>query len=378
MKNAIMQTAVIDCFLSHNLGDDLFLLTLVKRYPHVRFIITADSSYVYLARMFANIAFFSEGRARPDSSIFVQMLHHHKPMNKRLKLISSADAMVTIGGSLYIESAAGKTLRTVIAEQRRFMRDIRFARVARHYFILGANFGPYHSTAYRRFYESFFRKYCDDVCFRDKYSAGLFRDLNVVRYAPDVLFNAYLPQVNKQRKIFISVVDLYQSNKFGTLTDKAKAYDLMILRYAAKYASTGYDVVFCSFSKPEGDENAVNRLLNQAKSLGINVRPLFYSANMRTVLEELASAEIVIGTRFHATILGLLAGAQVLPLIYSAKTAHVLEDMGFDLSHAIDLEKNDWMNLRDDMLPLPASFDSSAAKVQSLQQFTALDKFFAE
>ena len=31
----------VDCYLSHNLGDDLFLFTLLKRYPNVMFNVNA-------------------------------------------------------------------------------------------------------------------------------------------------------------------------------------------------------------------------------------------------------------------------------------------------------------------------------------------------
>ena len=37
----------------------------------------------------------------------------------------------------------------------------------------------------------------------------------------------------------------------------------------------------------------------------------------------------MIATRFHGTILALDAGRPVLPVIYSDKTRHVLEDLGF-------------------------------------------------
>ena len=74
-----------------------------------------------------------------------------------------------------------------------------------------------------------------------------------------------------------------------------------------------------------------------AKSERIAVRTLYYWNNIQEVLTELASSNTVIGTRFHAVILGLLAGAEVLPIMYSNKTGYVLDDLGFDMAHALIL-----------------------------------------
>ena len=50
-----MTTVMTDCYLSHNLGDDLFLTTLISRYPHVQFMVSADRSYDFLRGMFPNV-----------------------------------------------------------------------------------------------------------------------------------------------------------------------------------------------------------------------------------------------------------------------------------------------------------------------------------
>ena len=74
-----------------------------------------------------------------------------------------------------------RTLRAVVAEKRRFFRDKRNARKAAKYYVLGANFGPFYSKRYLSFYKKFFSNYCQDVCFRDRYSASLFSDVSNVQ-----------------------------------------------------------------------------------------------------------------------------------------------------------------------------------------------------
>lgn len=99
---------------------------------------------------------------------------------------------------------------------------------------------------------------------------------------------------------------------------------------------------------------------------------------MDEVLRELAASEIVVGTRFHATILGLVAGARVLPIMYSDKTKHVLEDIHFDMTDAVDLKR-----ATDDelvaMSPVrdATSFDVHDVIAAAQGQFAALDTYLS-
>lgn len=366
----------VDCYLSHNLGDDLFLFTLLKRYPNVMFNVNADCSYGYLTHDFNNANLVISGSNSDSGSLLLKMKRYCSNICEYLTELHNADALVTIGGSLYMENE-NRTLRAVVAEKRRFFRDKRNARKAAKYYVLGANFGPFYSKRYLSFYKKFFSNYCQDVCFRDRYSASLFSDVSNVRYAPDILFNVELPKVVRRKKLFISVVDLNQVNKFKNLSKKRLAYDQLIMKYIRKYDHLGYDIVLCSFSCPEGDEYAVRRLMQCAKSERIAVRTLYYWNNIQEVLTELASSNTVIGTRFHAVILGLLAGAEVLPIMYSNKTGYVLDDLGFDMAHAIDLKSENWMHYGH-KLPNPIAWNVSSSVVASAEQFSALDTFLGE
>lgn len=48
----MVKTIFVDCYLAHNLGDDLFLYTLLARYPETHFVIIADNSYSDLVDQF--------------------------------------------------------------------------------------------------------------------------------------------------------------------------------------------------------------------------------------------------------------------------------------------------------------------------------------
>ena len=254
-----------------------------------------------------------------------------------------------------------------------------YAKAARRYFILSANFGPFYTKRYVNSYRRFFDRYCTDVCFRDRYSAGLFSNVESVRSAPDVLFTADLPQTGKCRRAFFSVVDLNNTEKFAGIAGRRDAYEQWISRSIDECAADGYEIVLASFSAPEGDNKAVDRLATAARERGVAVRTVAYTDNMDEVLRELAASEIVIGTRFHATILGLVAGARVLPVMYSDKTKHVLTDMDFKIGGAIDLKR-----VTDDELfaVSPArdavAFDVSDVIAAAEGQFAAIDAFLGD
>ncbi|MEI3326743.1 MAG: polysaccharide pyruvyl transferase family protein [Thomasclavelia sp.] len=54
---------------------------------------------------------------------------------------------------------------------------------------------------------------------------------------------------------------------------------------------------------------------------------LYYTdTDLEGILNCIGSAEIVIATRFHAMILGWCMGKKTLPIVYSSKMTHVLEE----------------------------------------------------
>lgn len=328
----------VDCFMSHNVGDDLFLFTLARRYPDVIFHVIGADEYTYIQREIPNIVLeHEEAFHNGGGNLFSGIYRTVSKIASRKTRIVSCDAMVTIAGSIYMESR-NSNVKEIVGRAYRSYKDVTYAKAAKRYFILSANFGPFHTQKYVDSYRRFFEQHCTDVCFRDRYSANLFSGVKSVRYAPDVLFTASLPKVAKRRQTFFSVVDLDNTEKFASITGRRDAYERWISRSIDECAAEGYEIVLASFSTPEGDDKAVARLMAAAREHGVAVRSLVYTDNMDEVLRELAASEIVVGARFHATILGLVAGARVLPIMYSEKTRHVLQDIDFDMTDAIDLK----------------------------------------
>ena len=171
-----------------------------------------------------------------------------------------------------------------------------------------------------------------DVCFRDEYSYGLFRNVDTVRRAPDILFSYPMPQVPvKEKQIFVSVIDCAGRDESHGLSQHDESYVQNMARLLNKYRHDGYRLILSSFCSHEGDPKGIEKVL-QAMGCkeGPDVQVLSYDGtNTEALTTAIAQSEFVIATRFHATILAIAAGRPVLPILYSDKTKHVLEDLNF-------------------------------------------------
>ena len=88
-----------------------------------------------------------------------------------------------------------------------------------------------------------------------------------------------------------------------------------------------YKIVLMSFCKEQGDEIAINKILKQIKDC--NIEKYFYDGNINEAVSIIASSSIIVGTRFHANILGILYNKTIIPIAYSDKTINVLKDMKY-------------------------------------------------
>jgi colanic acid/amylovoran biosynthesis protein len=372
----------VDCYLSQNLGDDLFLRTLLRRYPDQHFVIIAKDGYASWTKRHKNLKVLAEPAINDATNFIGRVLARIEKetiVRKKAKLYAGGCALVTIGGSIFIEPQSDNRFLASLKSRYNLVLRNKIYTTHQHTFICGTNFGPYHSERYWATFQALFQQQCDDVCFRDHYSQGLFQQLANVRYAPDILFGTEFPVVEKRRKVFFSLVDLVGNvGKFHELCKKGPEYEDWIMKLTESYHKKGYEVTYCSFCSVEGDDKAVTRLARRAEQSGIEVTQLFYRDNIDEILSDIAESEIVIGTRFHATILGLVAQAKVVPVIYSDKTRNVLEDMNFEMNDAVDLRNfhSQDISMCDRAIEHPV-VDISHEVRDSVKHFAALDSFLS-
>lgn len=314
-----------------NLGDDLFVHTIANRYPDVKFYLWSTKNNEETFKSIRNLKVIDK-----DSSFALKLQKINPSLFARYKayLEKRCNALVYIGGSIFIEYDNWQQIATWWEYEAKI----------RNFFILGANFGPYKTEAYRQKFAEIFAD-SNDVCFRDKYSYNLFSEVSTVRYAPDILLNMQMPKgQTEEKKIFISVIDC-GSRKTGLekLSQYENDYIQFLMKAIVKFTNKNYSVVLCSFCTQEKDPDTIDKLMNtdairENKNM---VTTLYYDGtNYETVLNEISQAALVIASRFHAMILGFAAKRKVFPIIYSDKTLNVLNDMGFNKNH-LDIRKID-------------------------------------
>jgi len=327
-----MEKVFLKAYFKKNLGDDLFLHILSNRYKN-NFIAICSPKYRY-KNCFFNIQFNKSYFEYYFYRILETILKKKNILEK--KYISKAKLILTIGGSIFIENK-NNTIDLLEKQYSIYKNNI-------PYFILGANFGPYYTEQYKNYIETILNK-AEDVCFRDKYSYNLFSKNENVRYATDIVFSLDTTKIKtkKSKKIIMSIINCESrfSNEITSL------YEEKIIELIKFFTKRDYGVTLMSFCKAEGDEIAINRILRKIKKMPYYklINKYFYKGNISEALNVIADSEMIIGSRFHATILGLLFDKAIMPIVYSNKTTNLLKDLNykgkiFDIRKIDDIKVN--------------------------------------
>lgn len=288
----------LNAYLQKNLGDDLFVHILLNRYPdHQFYSITTDKSY---RKMFPNLHVL-------DSKYLVKAI---RKLSLKSLVAAHCDLNLTLGGSVYMEKPGDKNRNFSLGKQ--------------DHYILGVNFGPYQSQKYFDKIHTLLKD-AKDVCFREQYSYDLFRDLPHARVESDIVFSLPLDgiEVREEKHVVFSVISC--ASKLSDTFDRQ--YKKTMADMVDYYGERGYKVTLMSFCAFEGDLAAAKDIAAMTKC---PVDIYDYRGNIPEALQLMASAAVIVGSRFHANILGLRMGKPVIPVLYSDKTMHVLEDLGFE------------------------------------------------
>lgn len=360
-----MKKIILYAYDCCNLGDDLFVRVIANRYPRTRFVLWSSRQN---KRTFADVKNLKV--IDKDSWLTHLMGNLHPSLLPRFRNWQEAHAaaVVYIGGSIFIEYESWPQVLNWWEYQARNHR----------LYVLGANFGPYHTQEYRSAMAKIFDS-AQDVCFRETYSRDLFVD-HKVRWAPDILFSCPMPQVKQtKRQIFLSVINCTAKNEGETtLAEYQAKYVQNLCVLCREYIRQGYTIVLSSFCKKEGDEKTIAELqdLMPIELQNGKLQKLCYDGtNSKQILEAIAESEYVVASRFHAVILAIAAQRPVFPLVYSDKTIHVLQDIGFCGMYA-DLRENeifDFKKIKWNMQQVDA-IQAQFLREKSADHFCLLDK----
>jgi len=358
-----VKKVLIYAYANFNLGDDLFIKILCDRYPKVLFILFAPKEYKISFKDTNNLKII------PNNSIIIRginFIFRYLTMNDVCKILVAkfCDAVVTIGGSIFMQSENWLKERNHI--KRLEIKD-------KPRFILGANFGPFSDPEYVTFYKQIFRE-STDICFRDKYSFELFKDLSNVRLADDIVFQ--LNTQNSEKNIKNILISVIKPSFRKQLINFDYLYYKKIRDIAISFIKKGYNITFISFCESEGDKEAIESILKTIPYDYLNsVSKHLYKFNMAATLNLIATSEFVIATRFHSMILGWVYNKPVFPIIYSNKMINVIKDLEFKGLYT-DFNKIEYLNPEEVFESMTTNIiDVSKQVKNAAKQFEKLDTF---
>lgn len=338
----------VRAYLAENFGDDLFMKILTSRYPNHKFYAISNGFKTYKNK-YKNLKVIS------NKYIFRVL----RKLRIEKLIANKCDITLTIGGSMFIEENSNDKNREFIIGKNPS-------------YILGTNFGPCKTNEYFNNVKEAFKS-ADDVCFREKYSFELFKDLLQVRCATDIAFLTDTSNIdmNNSKKAIISVIDCERKSD---ICNKEK-YEDKIIEMIHYLEQNNYQIILMSFCKSENDEKAIQSILNKCDSKILEkIDTFFYSGNVEEALSVLADSEIIIGSRFHANIIGLIFNKKIIPIAYSKKTINILEDMKFQgpIININDIEKFNVNQIKD--IKNNCIEDIETLKRSAETQFEKLDK----
>lgn len=285
-----------------NLGDNIFVYTLLKKYPEIDFYLQVkDEEYKKIYKDFKNIHFLSE------------------PRDVRIVNVDNYDAFIYVGGSIFMES------EYAIHEMKEFNYLIsKCNEKNKKFFYMSSNFGPYKTKEYLDLAKNTF-ELSAGICFRDKNSYELFKNVENVKYAPDMAFSLEMPVVKKEENtIGISVINL---EKRENLKHKTAIYEDLIKRIIIKFAKRNYKVTLFSFSQFEGDDKAIERIISSVpEEYKDKVHKVIFDGNIEKYIRTYAKMEYMVCTRFHSMIISLLCKQKIFNITYSKKQDNVIKD----------------------------------------------------
>lgn len=362
-----LKKVFIFAYKEMNLGDDLFILHLVKRYPETRFIMIANKEYHAKWKSITNLKVYDK------YSIVHKCLQKFRLYEKwEEAIIHSCDYAVYIGGSVFMEYERW-------TEQYQWYEKL-FDNSK--LFFIGCNWGPCKTDTFHRNMKNVLSN-MRDVCFRDMASFNAFCELKNVRYAPDILFGTVFPETVPKKQIFISVIDCPSKEEGGKTLHQYEASYLSNLKILIEFfAEKEYEIKLVSFCEKEKDSIAINKLKSKLtrESLSCISEISYDGDNWNDVLREIKASSLIVGSRFHAVILGLAANVPVFPMIYSDKTLNVLSDLRFKGEY-LDIRVPQEIKMEDIYMSLEQwekPEDLSSWIEKSNQHFLVLDETLSE
>lgn len=348
-----MKKIFVMAYLRNNLGDDMFVMELLNRYPDVEFYVeVVDMKYAKALEKKNN----------------VKIIINENETFEKID-INQYDGYVYIGGSIFMEGGKVYNLDEGCLE---FVKKCKI--LNKPFYYIGSNYGPYQTEKYFNLSKETFKQ-CTDLCFRDQYSYNLFKDISTVRYAPDVLFSYEIEECKKEKNtIGISIIDLEIREN---LRHKEDEYIQFLFNNINLYLKNEKNIYLFSFCNDEGDEKAIQKILNKFKNSDYKNRitVVRYNENIEEFLAIYKKMEYMICQRFHSLVLSYICNQKFYVISYSQKICNIIKELNLcdkyikleEITAQKTIALEDFYDVKEENL--------EGIKKKSLEQFRELDKF---
>jgi len=361
-----MKKVLVHGYFGVNLGDDLFFRVLAAHYPDVKFYLpTTRWDYCDLFLDVPNIKiidFFKIARLTNKKVYTLPKLYSRINMKR-------FDAVVCIGGSLFIDHQKPAPWHRKAIEQYSFLCDWEYAKASNvPYYVLGANWGPCYNDYFYNTFDKAFDSLAD-LYFRDQASFREFAHKSAARVGGDILMGNPLitgacEGVARRKQIAISPVN--PARKCDGISNPIGYYD-HLAKLCDDYVRLGYEVKLLSFCRDEGDEAAIGEVLARTKETQ-GIETAYYRGDWKTMLRTIAASERMVASRFHATVIGWTVGVPVYSLTYSEKTVNLIRDCAL-VDSFTRIGEITWLD--------PKTVAQKSALPEHVEQFSGADKAFA-
>ena len=337
-----MKNIMLHAYCADNLGDDLFIKYICGRFPNARFHMQVEGA-------------FARGLSRIDNLILHRSGFFERCLNRitgrwitRERLAKHCDGLVHIGGSIFIQNEGWRT---------KYKQYSRLLRCAGTVYVIGANFGPYYTKDYLDAYRELIAAQLNGICFRDRYSYGLFSAEKNVSWAPDILFASdYSSYISEDNRVVLS------------LMDKGEDYICKMTEIGDFFSNSGYKVILMSFCSREGDTKAC---VEVKRRMSKPCKIYSYDGDVDEALSVLGGAKLIVASRFHSMILGWAMGKKVFPITYSEKMHHVIEDI-YPQCAFCDIERIQDLTVQEVLAACPAPENLPELRVSARNHMTLI------
>ena len=298
----------IIAYTCNNFGDDLLILSLLRRFPSVRFYLCVSPEYSKPFKKEKNVLLPSRIEWFILRALH-KLLHNDDSGIINYRFLRHSKDIIKIGGSIFIESA-GFSWKMFVPKKTH---------------IIGANF-EHHYTS--QFYEQAKEAISTilSCTFRDSFSYRLFSDLKNVSLAPDAVFSMTFP-AKSANGCGIAISVIFPDNR-SNLATIAEDYYLSLSEVVDYCESKQIPVALLGFCSFERDTSAIGKILDRVHSRTYP-EVCIYDGDIESFIDRINRYASIIATRFHAMVVGWKLDKKVLPVIYSEKQQNVLDDIDY-------------------------------------------------